>query len=263
MHSASSEAVASTIQTEAWSHADRSTPQPILSEWAPSKQPSRSTGYPWRGRLEHSVRLQESATLRFMDVDRPRGNFFGTRRLVGLLERTATAVEAQAPGARMNVGELSARSGGNIMGHRSHENGRDVDLGFYMVDDAGVPVETRRFLNVRRGGRARNAAPSSPDAPTAVAGLQFDPVRNWTMPEAPTTDPEAVAHHASVHRDARPLLLQQRRRLDASDDPTPPALRSLRLISSGWVLPVSTVQPLEWLIGSGSVPFWSLDRRRC
>jgi penicillin-insensitive murein endopeptidase len=153
------------------------------------------------------VRLQESATLRFMDVDRPRGNFFGTRRLVGLLERTAAAVEAQAPGARMNVGELSARSGGNIVGHRSHENGRDVDLGFYMVDEAGVPVETRRFLDVRRSGRSRNAE----------AGLQFDPVRNWMMIEALVTDPQVVVQHAFVHRDVRQLLVRQGRRMGASD----------------------------------------------
>ncbi len=217
VHSASSEAVASSSHAVAWSHADRSTPQPILSEWAPSNRPSRSSGYPWRGGLENSVRLQESATLRFMDVDRPRGNFFGTRRLVGLLERTAAVVDERAPGARMNVGELSRRTGGNIVGHRSHENGRDVDLGFYMVDDAGLPVETRRFLNVRRSGRARNAVAPGPDAP-GESGLQFDPIRNWMMIEALITDPEVVVQHAFVHRDVRRLLVRQGRRMGASDD---------------------------------------------
>ena len=63
-------------------------------------------GWPWRGRLRNGVRLHASDTLRFMNVDVPRGNFYGTSALVGLLERVAQRVDTLMPGARLNVGEL-------------------------------------------------------------------------------------------------------------------------------------------------------------
>lgn len=170
--------------------------------------PSRSRGYPWRGRLERGVRLRQSPHLRTMPVDRVRGNFFGTERLVGLLGRVADRVAERAPGARLNVGELSRRGGGNIAGHRSHENGRDVDLGFYMVDPAGNPVETRRFVDVRRTGSAR----CGPERP-----CEFDATRNWMLVEALVTDPEVVVQHAFAHRSIRRLLVREGRRLGASE----------------------------------------------
>ncbi len=142
-----------------------------------------------------------------MEVDVPRGNFWGTRALVHLLQRVAEWVEAQAPGARLNVGELSKRGGGNLVGHRSHENGRDVDLGFYLQDEAAVPREPRRFVSVNRRGRGR-------DGEVAV---RFDDLRNWLLIEALVTDESAPVQHAFVHRSVRTRLLAQGRRLGASE----------------------------------------------
>jgi len=167
---------------------------------------SRSRGYPWRGRLDHGVRLHESHALRFMNVDRPRGNFWGTEELVSLLQRVARRVDAVAPGARLNLGELSKQRGGNIVGHRSHENGRDVDIGFYMLSEAGLPVETRRFENVGRSGTARVGEDT----------LHFDDARNWLLIRALVTDPDVTVQHAFVHPRIRERILREGARQGAS-----------------------------------------------
>lgn len=167
--------------------------------------PSRSTGYPWRGRLREGIRLDASDTIHLMEVDVPRGNFFGTRSLVNLLRRASERVEVDAPGARLNVGELSRRGGGNIMGHRSHENGRDVDIGFYLKDEAGVPYEPRRFVEMNRQGQGRDAGQR----------VFFDDARNWLLMKALVTDGVAV-QHAFVHRSLRRRILDEGARQGAS-----------------------------------------------
>lgn len=169
--------------------------------------PSRSVGYPWRGRLEGGLRLTASPRIHLMEVDVPRGNFWGTRSLVHLLQRVAERVAAAAPGARLNVGELSRRGGGNLVGHRSHESGRDVDLGFYLTDEAGVPYEPRRFVNVNRHGRGR-------DGETAV---RFDDLRNWLLIAALVGDEGSPVQHAFVHRSVRARILAEGRRQGASE----------------------------------------------
>lgn len=165
-----------------------------------------STGWPWRGRLLDAARLQPTEHVHLVDADVPRGRHFGTIELVGLIARVAARVAARAPGARLQVGELSGERGGNIPGHRSHENGRDVDLGFYFVDaETGEPVDLPRFVNqTRRGARLESRA------------LRFDDVRNWRLVEALATDEVAPVQHAFVHRDLRARLLRAGARLGAS-----------------------------------------------
>lgn len=171
---------------------------------APAPAASRSIGYPWRGHLTGGHRLAESNVLRYVDEDAPRGNFYGTRALVRMVERAAAYVDREAPGARLNVGELSRRGGGNVMGHRSHENGRDVDLGLYLLDEAGVSVEPGRFVSVRSSGFGSWGGP-----------VQFDAARNWLLIEAMLMDPDATLQHIFVARGIRRRLLREAARQHA------------------------------------------------
>src|SRR5689334_14928618 len=57
-----------------------------------------------------------------------RGSSFGTDELVDALVRTARAVHREMPGGTLGVADLSPRGGGATLKHKSHENGRDVDL---------------------------------------------------------------------------------------------------------------------------------------
>jgi penicillin-insensitive murein endopeptidase len=180
-------------------------PSGCEAEWTPSFA-SDTIGAPNRGRLVRGKFLPESDVIRHVDAHDC--NFWGTDELTSMVDRVARRVAADHPGARLTVGELSKREGGDIYGHGSHENGRDVDFGFYFTDENGLPYETRRMLNVRADKTARAA-----DGTT----LRFDVARNWKVVEALLED-ESDLNIAIVHRRVRRWLLDHARRTGVSDE---------------------------------------------
>jgi murein endopeptidase len=102
---------------------------------------SRALGRPDRGRLAGGVQLPAEGT-HFVTVDpvrrtspNPGWRRWGTNRLVRVLLRVAREHAAAHPGApRLVVGDLSRPRGGRFGpelggdGHRSHQNGLDVDV---------------------------------------------------------------------------------------------------------------------------------------
>lgn len=124
------------------------------------------------------------------------------------MQRVARAVDTAHPGHRLTVGELSQREGGDIYGHGSHENGRDVDLGFYFLDEDGLPYEPSRLIDVRRDKTARA------DGKT----LTFDVTRNWAVIEALLTDDEADLAIALVNARVRRWLLAHARATGVSPE---------------------------------------------
>ncbi len=59
---------------------------------------------------------------------------FGTLHMVENIRQVARLVKARHPKAhKLSVGDLSAKGGGKISHHVSHQSGRDVDLGFYFT----------------------------------------------------------------------------------------------------------------------------------
>lgn len=139
----------------------------------------RSIGTATHGRLEGGRFLAESELIHHVDAEGC--HFWGTEELVGAVRAVASAVAEAHPGHRLTVGELSKRDGGDIIGHASHENGRDVDLGFYFVDADGQPYEPDRLLHVRRDGTA--------SANGEV--VTFDVDRNWALVESLLSSDEA------------------------------------------------------------------------
>lgn len=174
----------------------------------PEPASSKSIGWPFRGVLMRGEKLEPSEHVRLSDVCVPGGNFFGTSELVGLVQRAAERVSLALPGAPLPVGELSARGGGRIDGHRSHRNGRDVDLGFYLHDGNGAPVAPDFFPNVQASG-----------AGTWRGGpIQFDDARNWKLVEALLTDEHVSVQFVFVANTIRRRLLAEASRQGASAD---------------------------------------------
>jgi penicillin-insensitive murein DD-endopeptidase len=167
---------------------------------------SRSLGYPWQGSLARGVKLAPSAHLRFVPEYEKTEHFYGAWQLVQLLTRAAQYVSVRLPGARLSVGELSAQHGGNLGGHASHESGRDVDLGFYMLDAAGRPYHGFAFANFDARGRAQK--PNT--------GLRFDVARNWELIARLVTDGDARVQYVFVAQGLRDLLLQEAKRQNAA-----------------------------------------------
>jgi penicillin-insensitive murein endopeptidase len=150
---------------------------------------SISCGAANRGALANSRALRDRGDgFVIPEPWRARDRRYGTRELVGLIERAAAAVAAEHPGSVLGVADLSRRDGGAATGHRSHQSGRDVDLLFYAVDAAGAPlVPDEHMPYYTRARRAYYAR--SPTFTRDIGERFFDAARTWTLVKAMIADP--------------------------------------------------------------------------
>ena len=89
----------------------------------------QSIGRPQRGRLMNASVLPRNPAAWF--IRRPE-RAYGTRATVSQIQRVIQRVRRHFPRVHaLAIGDLSARRGGRITMHGSHQSGRDVDLGFY------------------------------------------------------------------------------------------------------------------------------------
>ncbi len=144
------------------------------------------------GVLIDGLPLRESEALRLRPVAVSRGAVFGTRALVGMLERAAARVARRFPGSTLWAGDLSLASGGPVSPHASHQNGRDVDLAFYISNDDG-PADVAAMRHV--------------DERLDTSSGRFDVVRNWALIESFLDDPEAQVQWIFVATHLRRALL--------------------------------------------------------
>jgi murein endopeptidase len=91
----------------------------------------QSIGTPWAGRLQDPTQLPRSDAYH---VRRP-ARAFGTQAAIELTERAiAETLEAFPDVHVLAIGDVSAERGGAITEHRSHQSGRDVDIGLYYLE---------------------------------------------------------------------------------------------------------------------------------
>lgn len=167
-----------------------------------------SVGFPWHGHLVGGVRLTESEVIRHVPEYEHHDYYYGTWQLVQLLVRSAHFVEQRFPGSRMALGELSAVRGGRVYGHQSHRSGRDVDIGFYLLDDAGAPAFARAFVPMRRGGVGRFAG----------MAYHFDDARNWALLSRLLSDDDAHVQFVFLSSTLQRRLLREAKRQGASEE---------------------------------------------
>lgn len=173
----------------------------------PRSRVAESVGSPSSGRLVGGRRVEASRALKLV------GSYaWGLPELAGMLERGAARVDKKHPGSVLAVADLSRKGGGEVGGHRSHESGRDADVGFYL-SRKGKPYFSRRFHPIDDEGRAKRDS-----------SLRFDDARNWSLIEAWLKDEQAdvlqiyVADHlekrliAEAMRSGAPPALIQRAR---------------------------------------------------
>lgn len=105
-----------------------------------------SVGSPAMGLLVSGVPMPEGDAWILTDPHAA----FGTEETIQGIKRGADAVRAAFPHAHpLVIGHLSAKSGGPLSPHRSHQSGRDVDLGFFHKGDPprGLKVATAQNLD--------------------------------------------------------------------------------------------------------------------
>jgi penicillin-insensitive murein endopeptidase len=159
--------------------------------------PPVSVGYPNEGRLQGGARLDTSLPfIRPVSVCPGVDAHWGLPVLVRMIERAARGVAKRYPGSVLSVGDMSQKSGGEIVGHHSHESGRDADIGFYIVDAKGKPLSGRSFVKF-------DASLTSKELP----GARFDLARNWLLIQHLLTDPAARVSHIFIAEPLRQGLL--------------------------------------------------------
>ncbi len=151
-----------------------------------------SIGAPNKGKLAGALKLRSSRSLKV----RERAQAWGLPDLVKLLQRAAGKVAKHHPRSVMLVGDLSQKSGGSLVGHNSHQSGRDADVAFYIANSKGQPAAMRRFVAFDGAGKS-----------SQVSWAQFDDARNWALVEALITDATTPVRYIFVSNPLRARVL--------------------------------------------------------
>jgi murein endopeptidase len=123
---------------------------------------SKAVGKPWRGQLVRAVKLPAYGPDWFtwdwalQTVPNRTWRRYGHDRLVRMLIRVLADYRAAHPKApRVGIADLSRPKGGNFgrrfggLGHKSHQNGLDVDLLYPRRDRQELPPESVRQIDRR------------------------------------------------------------------------------------------------------------------
>ncbi len=123
----------------------------LLKVWKTKRESlgSVSIGFTDSGRLINAEPFPATGGP-WVVVDPPKT--YATHETIDFLTSVFRAVDKQFPGgppARVN--HISAKEGGWIRPHRSHQSGRDVDIGFYYKEMPGARVRDRsRYMDLAR-----------------------------------------------------------------------------------------------------------------
>lgn len=172
-----------------------------------------SVGTTSEGRLRNATQLPLSGETHYVLAEhRERDTHWGTDELIAVLLEAADAVYA-THGGRTGIGNMSGPAGGDIRWSRSHNNGRDADVAFFVLDEAGEHVESTTLYTARRDGTIRGRP-----------GLHFDVARGWTLVESLLTNDIAQVQWIFIYDPLKRALLEHARSIDA--DPSVIALAS-------------------------------------
>ena len=167
---------------------------------------SVSLGATHRGYLRRPVRLTNRG-LGYVRT-RPRDDTrYGTRTLIGAIQRAAQSVHAAFPGGHpLKIGDLSSRLGGPHPRHASHQSGRDADLLFYVRDLGGLSVEGPSWLPIDRYGLGMHPRQA----------VVFDTARNWHLVRTLLLDEQARVKWLFVSKSVKARLLRYAARRETS-----------------------------------------------
>jgi murein endopeptidase len=135
----------------------------------------QSVGAPWDGELQDGVRLHLGDGFK---IRRPH-RAWGASHVVAQIERALNSVRDRFPEAHtLAIGDLSAREGGPVTEHRSHQSGRDIDIGLYFTRvPEGYPdsfVAANDDLDLRKTWTLIQAFAKTADQDTGVQKIYLD-----------------------------------------------------------------------------------------
>ena len=166
---------------------------------------SVSLGGPTNGRLENGVPLRAAGPGFIHNPKRTNaGARYGTLEMVSALESAAARVAKRLPGSTLIINDLGLEQGGPIPHHGSHQNGRDVDVLFYLLDKKGKP---RRSLGIPldpegKGHDYGDLLDEGDDVP-----VRFDVARSWEFLQSLLVQEKGELQRIFVVEHIRTLLM--------------------------------------------------------
>jgi len=185
--------------------ADTSTEAKVSTEEHPDSVSCGSTN---RGALSDATMLPTKGTGFVMaNPWRSRGTRYGTRELVSLIENSSLRVAELYDGSQLSVADMSHEQGGPIAQHRSHQNGRDVDLIYYAMDAKGRPFYPDSHM-AYYSARGVATYAQSPAFVKNIPERYFDMKRNWALVKTMMTSSDATVEHIFVSPRVKRWLLR-------------------------------------------------------
>lgn len=106
----------------------------------------------------------------YMQLYRDVNHIWATNQVITMITKTAAEMQAKYPNRdRLQVEELSAKNGGDIEGHSSHENGLDADIQYFKLD--GVEHDPKKSSSYY----------AQPMVTGGKVDKNFDVERNWEL----------------------------------------------------------------------------------
>jgi len=155
---------------------------------------SLSVGYPNDGWQRRAKRLKPSRYVKIKPGSQTKS--YGHPALVLMLERSAKDLGKVAAGSVLMVGDLSDANGGRLLGHHSHQSGRDADVVFYALDENGKRTILDHYVKFGADGKAVDGS-----------GYVFDDWRNWLLVQSWVRDKRAGLSHIFISRPLRQRLI--------------------------------------------------------
>lgn len=183
-----------------------------------------SIGTPSKGVLTSSAELPKSAPGLHWLHDGER--HFGLPRFVSSIARAADRVAKSRADSDLTVGDLSLKTGGQLLPHLSHRTGRDADLLLYLTTLDGAPVKTPDWIHIGADGLGWDEK--------GKRFLRFDVEREWLLVKSLLEDDQARVQFMFVYKPLKGLLIEWARArgepadtivraMDVMIQPSPPA----------------------------------------
>lgn len=163
-----------------------------------------SFGHPNDGKLEGAQAFKPTRYMKRLPDYAKSEAKYAIPELLEALDRASQAVAKKYPGSVLGVADLSAKNGGPIPRHRSHQSGRDVDVGFYLVNEKGRIVRPYGLVNMKADGTS-----------TVRSTTRFDEKRNWAFIAALLQDKKVKVTHIFVWAPLRARLLAHAEKIGA------------------------------------------------
>lgn len=142
-----------------------------------------------------------------------RNNQYGTDELVTMIVRVGRRMERETHSS-VGIADLSPKTGGHSVWHRSHQSGRDVDILMFAVDAKGRPLESNAMIPFKDDGWSHSKGTHGHH----WSKRKFDVDRNWQLVRALLEEDTVQIQYIYVWEPLEHMLIEHAREIGEPDD---------------------------------------------